>query len=65
MKKILFLINTLGMGGAEHVLVDIVNQLDPDKFDITIKTIYDINVFEKQINKNIKIDTFYKSKNFI
>ena len=62
MKKILFLINTLGMGGAEHVLVDIVNQLDPDKFDITIKTIYDINVFEKQINKNIKIDTFYKSK---
>jgi len=30
MKKVLFFINTLGCGGAEHVLVDIVNCLDKD-----------------------------------
>lgn len=62
MKKILFFINTLGTGGAEHVLVDIVNNLDPKKFDITIKTIYDINVYKDTINSNIKVEHFYKSK---
>ena len=62
MKKILFFINTLGTGGAEHVLVDIVNNLDPTKFDITIKTIYDINVYKDELNNNIKVESFYKTK---
>ena len=61
MKKILFFINTLGMGGAEHVLVDIVNNLDPKKFDITIKTIYDNDFYLKDLNSNIKVETFYKT----
>ncbi len=61
MKKILFFINTLGIGGAEHVLIDIVNSLNKDKFDITIKTIYDTNVYNN-INSNIKVDSFYHSK---
>lgn len=62
MKKILFFINTLGTGGAEHVLVDIANSLDKNKFDITIKTIYDINVYEDSINSNIKVESFYHTK---
>lgn len=62
MKKILFFINTLGTGGAEHVLVDIVNNLNPQKFDITIKTIYDINVYKNELNDNIKVESFYKTK---
>lgn len=61
MKKILFFINTLGTGGAEHVLVDIVNNLDPQKFDITIRTIYDTNVYCSQLNDNIKVESYYKT----
>ena len=33
MKKILFLIHDLGHGGAEKVLVNLVNYLDPEKFE--------------------------------
>lgn len=62
MKKVLFFINTLGTGGAEHVLVDIANKLDSKKFDITIKTIYDINVYKNEINDNIKVESYYHSK---
>jgi len=62
MKKILFFINTLGTGGAEHVLVDIANNLDPKKFDITIKTIYDTNIYGEQLNSNIKFESYYKTK---
>ena len=39
MKKILFGITSLSLGGAERVLVDIANSLC-DKYDITIFTIY-------------------------
>ena len=37
MIKILFMIPNLGQGGAEKVLVNLVNNMDKDKFDITIK----------------------------
>ena len=36
MKKVLFLINTLGGGGAERVLVNLVNHMDPARYDITV-----------------------------
>ena len=36
MKKILFLIHDLGQGGAEKVLVNLVNHMDYSKFDITV-----------------------------
>lgn len=62
MKKILFFINTLGTGGAEHVLVDIVNNLDPSMFDITIETIYDTNIYIDKLNNNIKYKSYYKTK---
>jgi len=67
MKKVLFFINTLGCGGAEHVLVDIVNCLDKDIFDITIQTIFDDNVFDDRIDKNVKYKTFckYNDKSFL
>ena len=37
MKKILFFIPTLAHGGAEKVLVNLVNNLDNNKFDIINK----------------------------
>lgn len=41
MKKILFLIHDLGQGGAEKVLVNLVNHMDYSKFDITVMTLFD------------------------
>lgn len=40
MKKILFLIHDLGQGGAEKVLVNLVNNMDPKKFDITVTSLF-------------------------
>ena len=41
-KKILFLIPNLAHGGAEKVLVNLVNNLSKDKFDITVQTLFDV-----------------------
>ena len=41
MKKILFLIHDLGQGGAEKVLVNLVNHMDYSKFDVTVMTLFD------------------------
>ena len=40
MKKILFLIHDLGHGGAEKVLVNLVNNLDRTKFDISVTALF-------------------------
>ena len=59
MKKIIFGITGLTIGGAERVLVDIVNKLK-DKYQITIFTIYPKGAFEKELDKNIKLISLYK-----
>ena len=48
MKKILFGITSLTLGGAEKVLVDLANELSK-KYDVTILTIYAKGEFEKKI----------------
>ena len=40
MLKILFFIETLGGGGAEKVLCDLVNHMDRSKFDVTVQTLW-------------------------
>lgn len=40
MIKILFLIHDLGQGGAEKVLVNLVNNMDRTKFDITVEVLF-------------------------
>lgn len=54
MKKILFLIHDLGAGGAEKVLVNLVNNMDASKFDITVMTLFDVGINKKFLNSNIK-----------
>ena len=44
MKKILFLIHDLGPGGAEKVLVNLVNNMDRKKYDITVMAIFDVGI---------------------
>ena len=39
--KVLFMIPSLGQGGAEKVLVNMVNHLDKNIFDITVQTLFD------------------------
>lgn len=56
MKKILFVIYSYSMGGgAERVLTDIVNHMDQSKYDISILPYAQYDVFEEQVNSNIKI----------
>ena len=47
MIKVLFLIHSLGHGGAEKVLVSLVNNLDRERFDVTVQTIIDGGVNQK------------------
>ena len=56
MKKILFGITSLTLGGAEKVLVDLANELSK-KYDVTILTIY--AKFEKKLNSKVKLKSIY------
>lgn len=58
MKKILFGITGLTLGGAERVLVDIANNLCHE-YDITIFTIYAGGELEEALDKRIKRKSLY------
>lgn len=58
MKKILFGITSLTLGGAEKVLVDLANELSK-MYDVTILTIYAKGEFEKKLSPNVKLKTIY------
>lgn len=58
MKKILFGITGLTLGGAERVLVDLSNRLC-DNYDITIFTIYAKGELEKQLSPKVKLKSLY------
>ncbi len=60
MKKILFMIPNLSVGGAEKVLVNLVNNLDKNKFDITVQTLFGGGVNEQFLNKDIKYKYCFK-----
>lgn len=53
MKKILFLIHDLGQGGAEKVLVNLVNNLDRSKFDISVTALFGGGVNEQFLKPDI------------
>ena len=61
MKKILFFIPNLMHGGAEKVLVNLVNNLDREKYDITVQTLFDVGVNKKHLNKDIRYKYFLKN----
>ena len=53
MKKILFLIHDLGQGGAEKVLVNLVNNMDRSKFDISVTVLFGGGVNEQFLAQDI------------
>ena len=52
-KKILFLIHDLGQGGAEKVLVNLVNHMDLTKFEISVITLFGDGVNEQFLRPEI------------
>lgn len=53
MKKILFLINSLDDGGAERVLIELVNNLDCTKYKVTVQTIQRGGKFENLLKPDV------------
>ena len=63
-KKVLFLIHTLQVGGAEKVLVNLVNKMDKTKYDITVMTVINTGSFRNNLDKDIKYKSIINSKFF-
>lgn len=59
MIKILFLIHDLGQGGAEKVLVNLVNNMDRSKFDISVITLFGGGVNEKFLASHIHFKAIF------
>lgn len=55
MKKILFVINSLTIGGSEKSLVSILNILDYDKYDVDLLMLKRGEVFEKYVPNKVNI----------
>ena len=58
MISVLFLIPTLDRGGAENVLVDLVNHMDQSKFRITVQTLFDRNSQKDLLREGIEYRSF-------
>ena len=61
-KKIFFLINNLGGGGAEKVLISLLEHIcNDDGYDITVQTIFDEGIYRSRIPKNIAYKTIVRN----
>lgn len=54
MKKVLFLIHDMGHGGAEKVLVNLANNLDPEKFEVTVIALFGGGVNEQFLKEHVR-----------
>lgn len=60
MVKILFLIHDLGHGGAEKVLVNLVNNINKNEFDVTVLALFDGGVNRQFLKDEVKYQYCYK-----
>ena len=60
MKKVLFFIPSLAGGGAEKVLTNLVNNIDLDKFDITVLSLFNYGIHKKNLRKEIEYKFIFK-----
>lgn len=58
-KRILFLIHDLGHGGAEKVLVNLVNNMDPQQFDISVTALFGGGINEQFLKPHIRYRAIY------
>lgn len=63
MKRIVFGITSLQIGGAERVLVDLCNRLTKEnKYDITIFTLYDNGPMKNDLLPEVKVKSIYSKR---
>ena len=62
MIKILFFIETLKSGGAEKVMIDLVNHMDQTKFAITVQTVWPCDA-KKYLAPGIRYKSMYSAEN--
>ncbi len=58
--RILFFIHDLGPGGAEKVLVNLVNNMDKDRFQITLMSLFGGGVNEQFLKPHIEYKVIFK-----
>lgn len=54
-KKVLFVIPNLGGGGAERVLVNLVNGMNKSKYDITVRTLFKAGLNADFLDKKVRL----------
>jgi glycosyltransferase involved in cell wall biosynthesis len=59
-KKVLFLIHTLGIGGAERVLVNLANTLVEKGYDVTVMTVIDTGALKRELSIYVKYKTMFR-----
>ena len=59
MKKILFLIHDLHHGGAEKVLVNLVNNMDPEQFEIHVTALFGGGVNEQFLAPHVRFRAIF------
>lgn len=59
-KKVLFLIHDLMGGGAEKVLVNLVNNMDKSKYDITVMSLFDVGINKQYLSNQVHYKYCYK-----
>lgn len=64
MKKILFVIHALSVGGAEKFLVSLINNLDAKNFDLTLISLSEKNPLRSELNNNVRFIAFPRNKKF-
>ena len=55
MIKVLFLINSLGGGGAERVLVNLVNNMNKNRFSVTVQTVFPAGVNKEFLSSEVEL----------
>lgn len=72
MKKVAFVITCMSIGGAEKVLIDLVNKLNKEKYECTAILVYKSNIygsknlkFNKTFNSDIKVKYMCNNNNKI
>lgn len=60
-KKILFVGSSLGSGGAEKILIYLINNLDPGKYDMRLVLLQRTMDYVKELEHPIRIDYFDKT----
>lgn len=61
-KKVLFMIDTLAGGGAEHVLINVLKLIDTEKFDLSLLLFVKEGVYLDQVPKYVKLFSIFKGK---